>query len=76
MHVRKKQPVERAEWEALLRWHLCHRLELPLSLDSTHLTFYGGVQWRLMVELLENRIDIIVEVELVEHKDGLRRVSS
>lgn len=76
MHVRKKQPVERAEWGVLLRWHLCHRLELPLSLDPMRLTFYGGVQWRLMVELLENRIDIIVEVELVEHKDGLRRVSS
>jgi hypothetical protein len=34
MHVRKKQPAERAEWGVLLRWHLCHRLKLPLSLDS------------------------------------------
>jgi len=42
MHVRKKQPVERAEW-GVLQWHLCHRLELPLSLDSKQLTFYGSV---------------------------------
>jgi hypothetical protein len=47
-----------------------------LSLDSMQLTFYGSVKWWFMVELLKNRIDIIVEVELVEHKDGLRGVSS
>jgi len=71
MHARKQRPVGYAEWEVLLRWRLHHELA-PLLLRTMKLTFYWSVERRFMLEALQHKIEVIVEVKFVEYKDGLR----